>query len=164
MASVASETYTSTSAPIQHAAITAFRGGLEIERYLWTARRILARLGRSITDRLARAGISVIAPAGGFYVFPDFGPLRARLAERGISTSEQLCHRLLEEVNVAVLPGSAFGRAPEELTLRIAYVDFDGARAMAAYDARSGEDEAVVDRHCSSVLEAIDRIAAWTSS
>ncbi|MCW8806402.1 MAG: aminotransferase class I/II-fold pyridoxal phosphate-dependent enzyme, partial [Ignavibacteriaceae bacterium] len=38
MASVASETFTSTSTPIQYAAIKAFKGGIEIERYLWNAR------------------------------------------------------------------------------------------------------------------------------
>ena len=41
MAAVASETYTSVSAPIQHAAIRAFEGDAEIEQYLWQIRRIL---------------------------------------------------------------------------------------------------------------------------
>ena len=34
MTVVASETFTSTSAPIQYAAVRAFQGGLDIERYL----------------------------------------------------------------------------------------------------------------------------------
>ena len=34
MSSAASETYTSTSAPIQYASVRAFQGGIEIERYL----------------------------------------------------------------------------------------------------------------------------------
>ncbi|MBD3258645.1 aminotransferase class I/II-fold pyridoxal phosphate-dependent enzyme, partial [candidate division GN15 bacterium] len=42
MAAVASETYTSVCAPVQCAAIRAFRGGTAIERYLWHSRRILA--------------------------------------------------------------------------------------------------------------------------
>ena len=39
MASVASETYTSTSAPVQYAAVRAFEGGPEIEQYLVQSRR-----------------------------------------------------------------------------------------------------------------------------
>lgn len=45
LASVASETYTAVCAPVQYAAVTAFQGGVAIERYLWHARRILKRLG-----------------------------------------------------------------------------------------------------------------------
>ncbi len=45
------------------------------------------------------------------------------------------CHqpaRLLEETGVALLPGAAFVRSRAELTARLAYVDFDGASALAA--------------------------------
>lgn len=42
MACVASETYTSVCAPIQYAAVPAFKGGVYIEKYLWHVRRILA--------------------------------------------------------------------------------------------------------------------------
>ncbi|RME35196.1 MAG: aminotransferase class I/II-fold pyridoxal phosphate-dependent enzyme, partial [Deltaproteobacteria bacterium] len=48
MASVASETFTATSAPIQYAAVRAFAGGLRLERYLWNSRRILKALGDHI--------------------------------------------------------------------------------------------------------------------
>ena len=69
MASVASETYTSTSAPIQYAAVRAFEGGTEIEHYLWQSRRILAALGQWIAAQLNAAGVRTLAPAGGFYLF-----------------------------------------------------------------------------------------------
>jgi aspartate aminotransferase len=49
MASVASETYTATSAPIQYAAVTAFSGGDEISRYLVLTRRILKAIARTLT-------------------------------------------------------------------------------------------------------------------
>jgi aspartate aminotransferase len=162
MAAVASETYTTTSAPIQYAAVRAFEGGLELERYLWTARRILAALGTRLAARLTAAGLSVAAPEGGFYLFPDFEPLRARLAARDIHDSATLAAALLDDVGVAALPGVAFHRPREELTLRVAYVDFDGARAMAAADARAEPiDEAFLARHCRPVIEAGERIARW---
>jgi len=162
----ASETYTSTSAPIQHAAVTAFRGGIEIERYLWRTRRMLAGLGRALCERLRRVGIEVLTPAGGFYLFPDFGRHRERLAAAGVLGGDDLAARILEEVDVATLPGSAFGRDPRELTLRIAYVDFDGGRALAALEARgepvsSVVDEAFLASHCAAVLDGVQRIARW---
>lgn len=162
----ASETYTSTSAPIQHAAVTAFRGGMQIERYLWRARRILAALGQAIVSRLRSAGVAVEAPVGAFYVFPDFAPHREALARAGVETSAELCRRLLEEADVAVLPGVDFGRPREELTLRIAYVDFDGGRAMTALEAMGDLTSGAVGEpflaaHCASLLGGVDRIARW---
>ena len=72
MATVASETYTSTSAPIQYAAVRAFEGGAEIENYLAQSRRVLRHLGRHFAKALRGAGASVADPVGGFYLFPDF--------------------------------------------------------------------------------------------
>ena len=42
--------------------------------------------------------------------------------------------KLLEDTGVALLPGSVFGRPEDELTARFAYVDFDGAKALAAVE------------------------------
>ncbi len=127
MAAVASETYTSTSTPIQFAAVRAFRGGMEIERYLTHSRKILSALGRRVAARLSALDILVAPPTGGFYLFPDFSPLKEPLRAKGIRTSRAMCEALLTQTGVAVLPGSDFGRPPEELTARLAYVDFDGA-------------------------------------
>lgn len=131
MAAVASESYTSTSAPIQHAAVTAFEGGPQIEDYLRRARVVLRGLGVEVVASLRRAGAEVVEPDGAFYVFADFGPRREWLAARGIHNSAALAEHLLESCGVALLPGSDFGRPSAELTLRLAYVDFDGARALA---------------------------------
>jgi len=166
MASVASETYTSTSAPIQYAAVRAFRGGMQVERYLWLARRILAALAEASRGELLAAGLDVLAPAGAFYLFPDFGGRRGELARRGVRTSDELAARLLDEAGVALLPGSAFGRAPDELTLRLALVDFDGAKAMAALEARPADapvEREFLEHHCRPVLDALRRVRAWTA-
>ena len=130
MASVASETFTSTSAPIQYAAVCAFSGGISIERYLWNSRKILKSLGLLIHKKLAAAGISTPKPEGGFYLFCNFKKHATKLKKRGITTSNDLVQKLLEETGVALLPGSVFGRPEEELTTRLAYVDFDGARGI----------------------------------
>ena len=70
-------------------------------------------------------------PEGGFYLFLDFTPLVDVLARRGIKDSTGLCERLLMETGVAILPGVVFGRPSGELTARLSYVNFDGAKALA---------------------------------
>ncbi len=164
MANVASETYTSTSAPIQYAAVRAFSGGSEIETYLAHSRRILAALGSTLHQRLQDAGISVVEPQGAFYLLPSFAPGAERLRARGITTSGQLCERLLEDTGVAILPGSHFGRPEEELTARLAYVDFDGAQALAASQLLPLDEPLngqFLQTYCGGVLAAIDRISKW---
>jgi len=167
MAAVASETYTSTCAPVQYAAVRAFEGGEEIRRYLVHARRVLRVVGGYFALRLLETAIDVFPPEGAFYLFPDFAPYRKRLRSRGIHTGPQLCKRLLEKTGVAILPGSEFGRPARELTARIAYVDFDGAAALAAAQ-KSPEDQPLeedfVHENCGRIVEAADRICNWIRS
>ena len=93
VASLASETYSTAAAPIQRAAITAFSGGGDLDQYLTRQRRVLAAVGQAITRALIGGGVDVVAPDGGFYLFPDFGRHRPQLEARGISTGGQLCER-----------------------------------------------------------------------
>jgi aspartate aminotransferase len=164
MAAVASETFTSTSAPIQYAAVRAFKANGELDRYLFQSRRILRALGRRLTSMVKAAGAEAVAPDGAFYLFPRFKPLSAKFRVRGIVTAAQLCERLLEDTGVAILPGSEFGRPPAELTARIAYVDFDGARVLEAaafVPEREELSEAFLREHCSDTLEAVERLCNW---
>jgi len=160
VAIVASETYTSASAPVQHAAVTAFTPDPGIDRYLKNSRRILSAVGNAVSERLSAAGVHVTAPRGGFYLFPDF---TRSVKEGRFASSEDFCKRLLEEAGVALLPGTDFGRPPEELTTRLAYVNFDGEKALAAAETIPegplGQD--FVRTHCERVLTGIDRLTNW---
>ena len=103
-------------------------------------------------------------PVGAFYLFPDFSPLASGLASRGIASSAQLCECLLDETGVALLPGCAFGRDDHELTARLAYVDFDGAQALAAAEglgAQQAIDPEFLERYCTRTLTAVDRLCKW---
>lgn len=167
MAAVASETYTSVSAPIQYAAIEAFRCGIEIERYLCHARRILSALARTCVSTLRDAGIRLIDPVGAFYLFLDFSEVADRLRARGITDSVQLCRRLLDETGVAILPGESFGRPRSELTARLAFVDFDGAKALAMSETVPLDQplpDSVLSQCCAEVLAGTARIAEWTTA
>lgn len=167
MASIASETFTSVSAPIQYGAVPAFSGSPEIERYLSHVRRILARLGSECHKTLDSAGIWVVPPKGGFYLFPDFTPFAEKLAARNIESGRDLCDRLLEDTGVAILAGSEFGRPRNDLTARLSYVDFDGTAALIKsesipLDAPLPDD--FISYYCPKVMEGIRRIADWIQS
>lgn len=165
IATAASETFTSTSAPIQYAAIAAYQENPVISEYLRQSRRVLGACGSWVAARLSKANIQCDAPQGGFYVFPDLSAHRDALANRGVHTSRQLCQELLEKVGVAVLPGSEFGRPVNELTLRAAYVDFDGAEALkGAADTPGPLDEDFLKAHCPEVLGAVEALCNWVQT
>jgi len=164
MAVVASETFTSTSAPIQYAAVRAYEGGLEIEEYLWQSRRVLRSLGRYLWRRLERMGLRVPEPKGAFYLYLDFESQREKLSKRGIGNSRELCERLLGDTGVALLPGSEFGQDPTILTARLAYVDFDGARALVAAQqvpTHNELDKPFLETHCANVIAGIEQLRTW---
>ena len=167
MASVASETFTSTSTPIQYAAIKAFSGGIEIERYLWNARRILKALGTETYKLLTDGGIDTPEPEGAFYLFINFSNYSEKLKSKNIFTSLDLTTSLLEDTGVALLPGSVFGRPEEEYTARLSYVDFDGARALAAAETTRPEDSLAkefITTYCSHMLEGINALVGWVKA
>ena len=164
LAAVASETYTSVCAPIQYAAVTAFGVGVDVDRYLWHARRILKVLGLHIAATLRGAGVGVPDPQGGFYLFLDFEPLRERLAERGIHDGSQLCQRALDEIGVAILPGVSFARSRNELSARLAYIDFDGDQVLAASESVPLHEplpDRFMERYCPRMLAGVERLADW---
>ena len=70
-------------------------------------------------------GISCPVPEGAFYVYPDISGLIGKKTQNGkvISSDEDFCTFLLEEVGVAVVFGSAFGLSPN---FRISYATSDG--------------------------------------
>lgn len=164
MAVVASETYSATSAPIQYAAVRAFKGGAEIEAYLHGARRILGAVCGTFQSALEAAGASCRPATGGFYLFPSFDPLAERLARHGIRTSPELCSRILDEAGVATLPGSDFGVSEDKLFLRVALVNFDGARALAALPSDAQVDAAFLHNYCAPTLRAMDALGNWMRS
>ncbi|WP_348305508.1 aminotransferase class I/II-fold pyridoxal phosphate-dependent enzyme [Methanothrix sp.] len=161
---VASETYTSVSAPIQYAGVQAFQGSMAIERYLWNARRILSTLGQKCYRMLADAGVRVHEPEGAFYMFPDFSPFSRRLAKKNVPNSTMLCERLLQEKGVAMLPGRAFERPLEELSARISYINFAGNRSLAAGETIPPHQELpaeFIQAHCEDTLMGIEAIVDW---
>lgn len=165
MSSAASQTYTSVCGPVQYAAVRAFRGGINIERSLWHARRIYSTVGQECAKMLTDAGVSVHPPIGAFYLFPDFSPYAEQLEKKkGIKDNIMMCEQLLKEKHVAIIPGTPFGRPPEELTARVSYVNFNGAKAMAASETIPLHEDLPEDftrRWCGETIEGVKRIVDW---
>ncbi len=86
----------------QFAAIEALKHGaeqVEAMRKEYDARR------RFVVHHFNRLGLDCLSPKGAFYAFPS-------IQKSGLS-SEEFAHRLLEEQNIAVVPGTAFGECGE---------------------------------------------------
>ena len=96
--------YSMLCAPImsQNAALEALRNGAEeVEKM----RKAYARRRNLMLNKFEEMGVPCFAPGGAFYLFPD-------IRKFGLS-SKEFALGLLEEENVAVVPGDAFGAAGE---------------------------------------------------
>jgi aspartate/methionine/tyrosine aminotransferase len=116
---LASEIWSSAATPVQDAALVAYTPNADIERYVQRSARIHGHVAARLYETLTSLGVPCPRPAGGFYLYPDFSPWRPALLERGIKTNQDLAHYLLEEWDIATLPGSVFGELPEALRLRL---------------------------------------------
>jgi aspartate aminotransferase len=117
---LASEVWSAASTPVQEAAVVAYSPNEELETYVRRSARLHGYMAGRLHQTLTSLGVRCARPAGAFYLYPDFAPWRAALAERGATTSEGLARLLLDEWDIATLPGDAFGEAPEALRLRVA--------------------------------------------
>lgn len=117
---VASELWSAPAHPVQLAASWAFTEPEPLVRRIEQSRDLHGRVARAVAEVFRAAGAEVAEPGGGFYVYPDLGPLSERLARRGVTTGTALARHLLDEHGVALLPGAAFGDDDAHLRLRVA--------------------------------------------
>ncbi|MFI9024120.1 pyridoxal phosphate-dependent aminotransferase [Streptomyces sp. NPDC053560] len=117
---VASEIWSSLAAPMQAAAAHILADPPEVRAHIDAARRLHGTVARAVHAEFTTAGAHCRAPEAGFYLYPDFEPLRPVLAAQGITTGAGLAAALLEGHGVGVLAGEAFGDAPEGLRARVA--------------------------------------------
>ncbi len=121
----------------QRAALAAVIGGLEAAHEM---RRHFDRRRRTIVEALNDVpGVSCLEPEGAFYAFPSVkGVLGREIRGRRPATSLELAALLIDEVNVAVVPGEAFD-APGYFRMSYALGDEDLAEGVARMGALFGE-------------------------
>lgn len=163
LCAIASETWSSVSAPVQRAATLAVSGDQRLESYVAQCTRIHGAVARRVAGRIRGEQIACPWPAGAFYLWPDFVPLRRTLAAAGITTSPELAAALLAKHDVLALPGTGFGAPPERLCLRLSVCDYDGAQALGAC-AGDVNPASVVRSFAPKVLAAADAIVAFAGS
>ncbi|MES2007314.1 MAG: pyridoxal phosphate-dependent aminotransferase [Pseudomonadota bacterium] len=106
------------SAISQHAALAALTGS---QAFVADTRRVFeARRNLMVQLLNETPGMACAVPGGAFYAFASCAGLLGRRTPAGtlLSTDEDVALALLDEANVAVVHGSAFGLAPY---IRIAY-------------------------------------------
>ncbi len=118
---IASEVWSSPPHPVQAVAAWAFTEPEVLRDHLDASRRLHGTVARAVAEVFADAGAEVAGPAGGFYLYPDLEAHRDVLAARwGVTDGHGLARVLLEELDVATLPGAAFGDHAGALRLRVA--------------------------------------------
>jgi aspartate aminotransferase len=117
---LASEVWSSASTPVQQAAITAYSENPDLATYVQSCARLHGYMTGRLYQTLVSLGLDCPRPAGGFYLYPDFAPFQEALQRRGVTTGEQLARHMLDEWDIATLPGMAFGDAHDALRLRLA--------------------------------------------
>jgi len=163
IAAMASETFSCVSAPIQYAAVKAYEHTKKIETYIKNSNTILKAISNYVATSLQSANVLCHAADGGFYVFPDFENHSTFLKEQGITSSTQLATYLLKHLNIATLPGTAFGMPEEKLCLRLAFVDFDGKVTLskASHFLDLKKNVRFIEVLAPNIVKAIDLLTKW---
>ncbi len=117
MTNIQSQSTSNPTSIAQKAAIEALRGPQD---FIGTMRSEFDRRRRYLVQELNTIeGLTCIMPEGAFYAFPNTSKLYGKRAgDRGISSSADLALYLLEEANVALVHGSAFG---DDNYIRLSY-------------------------------------------
>lgn len=152
---IISETWSCVSSPVQYASVEAYKGHQDIEDHIRDCTAIHALMNRAVSLGLQAHGIIAPLAQGAFYNYPNFEPFREALAAHGIETSQDIQAVLLQEYNLATLPGQAFGDEGA-LTLRLSGCDYDGEAALKAYQEGAALDNAFIQTYAPRVLKAID--------
>ena len=152
---LASETFSAVSAPIQYAAVSAFRNSHDI--YIKRSKKILKAIGNYAYHHLISNNVIMNKPMGGFYLMPEF-------LNKKFNSSSEMCTDLLEKELVATLPGSEFGFDKKKMIARLSYTDFDGANFMNNLKEDSTIDDKMIEIYAPKVVEGVKKIKSWADN
>jgi len=152
---LASETFTSVSAPIQYAAITAYSN--DYSEYLNNSKNILKAVGNYVYENLKSNKVTINKPQGGFYLMPEF-------SNKSFSTSSKMCDNLLKKTGVALLPGSDFGFDEKKMLARLSFTDFNGQEFMNNVKNEKKIDNDLILKFAPKIVEGVDKLKKWSES
>ena len=152
---LASETFSAVSAPIQYAAISAYRN--DHSEYINNSKNILKAVGRYVYENLKSNKVLINKPQGGFYLMPEF-------LNKKFNTSSEMCDNILEETGVALLPGSDFGFDKTKMLVRLSFTDFNGQNFMNETQNKKKIDNDLILKLAPKIVEGVDRLKKWSES
>ena len=153
---LASETFSSVSAPIQYAAIAAYKN--DQSKYLETSRNILKAVGEYVYENLKSNKVIINKPQGGFYLMPEF-------LDKKFKNSKEMCEDLLNNTGVILLPGSDFGIPKEKMIARLSFTDFDGENFMKSIlNNNDSINLDIISKLAPKVVEGTKRLKNWAES
>ena len=150
---LASETFSAVSAPIQYAAIQAYKG--DHNNYIKSSREILKAVGNYVYENLSSNKVLINKPQGGFYLMPEF--ISAKF-----NSSSEMCKNILETTGVVLLPGSDFGFDKKRMLTRLSFTDFDGNNFMKARKKNNFKDNELIKNLAPKVVEGVDKLKKWS--
>jgi aspartate/methionine/tyrosine aminotransferase len=156
-----SETFSCVSAPIQYAVLPGFENYPSVRKHVELCRDIHGAAGKFLQQRFSEIGLNCAEPQGAFYLFPDFENFKDLLTSRGINNSEELSKRLLEEIGVALLPGSDFYMPDDFMGVRVASVDYNGAQLMHAFPQSGKASPEMYTSLFPRLADACERLENW---
>ena len=152
---LASETFSAVSAPIQYAAIKAYKN--DHTSYIKKSRNILKAIGNYVYENLKSNKVLINKPQGGFYLMPEF-------LNNKFTSSSEMCNDILNETGVALLPGSDFGFEKTKMLARLSFTDFDGQNFMNQIkDTKKIENELIL-KLAPKIVEGVDKLKKWSDS
>ena len=150
-----SESFTSVSAPIQYAAVEAYKG--DHSAYLTAVKKILSFTGNYVYENLKSNTINVTKSEGGFYLFPEFSKAK-------FLSSSVMCKDILNKTGVALLPGSDFGLDSKKMIARLSYTDFDGANFLKYTLGSKKLDNADLKKYAPNIVDGVSALKEWSNS
>jgi aspartate aminotransferase len=150
-----SESFTSVSAPIQHAAVEAYTG--DYSNYLEKVKKILFSTGMYVYENLKSNTINVSKPEGGFYLFPEF-------LNANFSSSAEMCKDILLKTGVALLPGSDFGIDSKRMIARLSYTDFDGENFLKNTSGSKNLDADDLKKYAPNMVSGVAQLKEWSNA
>ena len=152
---LASETFTSVSAPIQYAAILAFND--HQTEYLNKSKNILKTLGNYVYENLSSNNVLITKPQGGFYLMPEF-------INKKFNSSEEMCNDILNKTGVATLPGSDFGFPSKKMLARISFTDFNGEEFMKNISSDERIENDKINKFAPKLVQGTKKLKDWVES
>ena len=150
-----SESFTSVSAPIQYAAVEAYKGDHSV--YLTAVKKILSFTGNYVYENLKSNVINITKPEGGFYLFPEFTNAK-------FLTSTEMCRDILNKTGVALLPGSDFGLDSNRMLARLSFTDFNGTDFLKNTLGGKKLDNADLGKYAPNIVDGVSILKEWSNS